>query len=339
MKKWYTLFIALTCLTSLIFSACQTAPANLRITETEEPGPSGPESRPESGPEPGPESQPAAEEPLPESGPTLPEQLRLYVEMETTSDWTHLNFLNEVRIIRGMVTAYSRGVKRDMSDTSLGLNRKSVVGEVGKPATLEAIVLLELPDLRRLEFEIVRGHRGAAAVRLYRVESTVAVLIDEYRWDGMNAEDAANLRVFSITADDVPASRSPADLDYPAEQLDEIFHTWVSGIKEFASPPDKLYWQDAEHVLIIPGRSYQVKNAVRELRAEFMAGPQKNVDYTALHFSDPLHIPYEGVGAAKLVTFGSYKNELGWADVFWFEKRGNGWKISQQVYKLGVELP
>lgn len=325
MKKWCTLFIALTCLSALLFTACQTPPANLRITGTEEPTSSEPE--------------PAGEESPADSSPAMPAQLRFYMEMETTSDWTHLSFQDEVRIIRGMVTAYSRGVRCEMDETSLGLNRDIAAAEAGEPATLEAIVLLELPDLQALEFEIDRGHIGETKVLLYQVESTIAGTIAEYRWAGINDENSANTRAFSITPEDLPPPQSPEELEYPAEQLNGIFNTWVSGIKEFASPPHKLYWQDAEHVLIVPGETYRVKNAVRELSAEFMAGPQQNVDYAALHFSDPLHLPYKGPNAAKLVTFGSYKNELGWADVFWFEKRGNDWKISHQVYKIGVELP
>ncbi len=270
------------------------------------------------------------------------EEIQVYVEMETSSDWTELIFTGETELLRGMVTNYSETAFTGIEDSRLCLNQTLEAAEEGKSVSMEAIVKLEVPSGSGFDFEIARGHIGTTAVRFYQADSLIASYIGEYEWGGINDEVEENTRSFSVRSSDYPEPTTADELNYPHDELNAIVENWADGITEFSFPTYTLYWSDALHIYAEPDEDvYEVTNAVESLKEEYEAGPVEGFDYDALEYTPPLHIPQEDSSDSttpKLVVFGMYHGETISADTLWFEERQDEWKIFRHMWKIGYEL-
>ncbi|HKK65865.1 MAG TPA: hypothetical protein VJ967_08415 [Clostridia bacterium] len=263
----------------------------------------------------------------------------LYLEMDTSSDWTELIFTEEANLLKGIVTNYSETARTGIGETRLSLHQEIENAEAGDTVSMEAIVRLEVPSGSGFDFKIARGHIGKTTVRFYQSDSLIASCIGEYEWEGMNEDVEENTRSFSVRPSDYPEPTTADQLNYPYDELNAILENWAEGITEFSFPTHTLYWPDALHIYAEPDEEiYEVTNAVERLREEYETGPVEGFDYEALGFTPPLHIPQEDSTQAKLIGCGMYYGEITSTDTLWFEERQGEWKIIRHMWKIGYEL-
>ncbi len=299
-----SLFLNLTCLSLvIIFTACQSTPSIVEDSEGK------------------------------------PEEFQVYVEMETSSDWTELIFTEETDLLKGMVTNYSESARTGIGESRLSLHQEIENAEAGETVSMEAIIRLEAPSGSGFDFEIARGHIGTTTVRFYQSDSLIASYIGEYEWEGINEDAEENTRSFNVRSSDYPEPTIADQLNYPYDELNTIIENWADGITEFTFPTYTLYWPDTLHIYAEPDEDvYEVTNAVESLKEEYEAGPVEDFNYDALEYTPPLHIPQDDSTQPKLISFGMYYGKTISADTLWFEERQGEWKISRHMWKFGYEL-
>lgn len=263
---------------------------------------------------------------------------QLYVEIETSSDWSGIVLPDSEKIAAGMVTYFAENGEADLNPHGIAVRQPIEDAEAGVMTDAEALVHMELSDGGEVQFGIERGHIGATTVRMWQVVADVATPLGQWTWDGIDEGSDRNVKWFTI---DVPAPKDQMgreDLDYPVARLDEILQNWIVGITEFAYETYRLYWPDAEQIFIFPGRDYVVENAAETLREEYEAGPNPDTDYSLISYTPAIRFPKNEQGQVTYVNVGSYDNVPGYANVFRFEERDGQWLIAEQVLKIGVDL-
>jgi len=255
--------------------------------------------------------------------------VRLYVEISTSSDHTMLHPAAGVATLFGTTTAYSPDCEAGVGPDGLFLGQGTEAAENGKTVRAEAVLEVSRPESGFLEFELSRGHIGRTTVRVHENVAWEAQLLGEFVWDGIN-ETSNNRAEFALRA------RPPAPLHYPVDEIDAVLAGWIDSIEPGGTLASQFYWPDAERIRIVGDDAYQVRNAVQAIREE-EANPNEEVDYSLIEFSPPLRFPALEDSPPKYVTISSYDGIPGGADVFWFEERAGGWRIADQVWKIGID--
>jgi len=272
--------------------------------------------------------------------PAVPvETVRLYVSLSTTSDWSDLVFPPGAEITRGMITGYSQGARPGLNPEVFGLNQEITDAEAGVRVSAEAIIRVPVDQTGELRFGIARGHIGETVVQLFGLSSQNAQHYGSFSWAGIDEDSAENIAWFAVDLTELPGPPDVEDFSYPAEILDEIFEAWIPSVEQITPETYDLYWPDAVHTVSIPNQFYESRNAVEALIADEESGPDPDYDYSLITFSPPVRFPAAGAENPKYVTFGTYGQDLGWVDLFWFEERGGEWRIVEQILKIGVEIP
>lgn len=265
------------------------------------------------------------------------EEVLLYVEMETTSDWTDLVIGEEPSIIRGMVTWYSPTTtcNTSLNEERLCLDQTLAEAEAGDQVSMEAIVRVLLPTSGSFPVTIERGHLGATTVRLYRFDTSVASFLGEVTWEGLNAAQPENSQVYSIPV--LPEAESTSTLPYNQATLESMVDQWWAVIMGTSSDWQGLYWSDAEYVTLNPEEDLVVVETPEEHLGAFEQDLE--FDYSLLSLSPKAHIPCEESTEAKLFVTELYEGEDFSSNVFRFRKEGDEWRIYSQTWKIGFDLP
>ncbi len=273
-----------------------------------------------------------------ESGGTQEEQILLYVEMETNSDWCDLQMCRGLEIARGIITAYSEYSSVFMEKSMINIGQPIADAESGKLVSVEAFVEV-IPGGDEFQLEIKKGALGTTQVRVYRLDSPVAELLADFTCSGESGASEEHPALYSISLASSGKPPEKADLPYPAAELENMLANWQEGVTWFTFPAYSLYWPDSRQVKANSEGWYHSADAVASLKEEMENGPNPSLDYSLLEFSEVFHIPCSGENEARLLTISMYDGEPAGSDLFRFEKRDNVWKISNQFWSLGFNIP
>lgn len=264
------------------------------------------------------------------------EEVVLFVEMETSSDWTNLIIGEEREIVRGMVTCYARGCKPYINPEWLSAVQPLSEAEAGERVFLEAIVHVALPTRGEFPVWIERGHIGETTVRFFRLDGQVATPLGEVTWAGINEATAKNVQAFTL-----PVSGDPVpELPYRPENLEASWEQWRKVMFEFSGDWEGLYWPGAEYrTLAVVDDVFEVEPATEHIRNHLESGPLPNVDYELISFTPIIHVPSVRADVAKLISYELYDGEIFSANTLHFREKDGEWRISSQTWKIGYEMP
>jgi len=268
---------------------------------------------------------------------TQTEEVLIYIEMETTSDWTDLVIGDEPLIIRGMVTWYtpSHTCCTSLNEERLSLQQPLAEAEAGEQVSMEVIVRVLLPTTGTFPVTIERGHVGATTARFYRFDTEVATPLGEITWEGLNTEQPENSEYYSIPV--LPDAGSASALPYEQAALESMVDQWWEVIMGTSSDWQGLYWDDAEYVTLNPEDDLVIIETPSEHLGVFEQDPE--IDYSLLSHSPQAHIPCEEQTEAKIFITELFDDEDFSSTVFRFRKEGDEWRVYSQTWKIGFELP
>lgn len=265
------------------------------------------------------------------------EEVLLYVEMETTADWTNLVIGEKPSIVRGMVTWFSPSstCRTHLDDIGLALNQPLAHAQAGDQVSMEAMLWVDLPTTGTFPVTIERGHIGETTVRLYRLDGELASLLEEITWSGIKPDPPENPEKYSIPV--LADAGSTTVLPYDQDELDEMVARWWEALMEGSSDWQGFYWSEAEYVTLWPGEDLVIIETPHEHVENFE--PDPNVDYSLLSRSHVSHIPCREPSEAKLFITEVYDGETVSSNLFRFREERGEWRIFSQTWKIGFELP